>query len=265
MGGFGGARNDFIRSAELYGIWGYLALSDVVARYRNTILGPIWNSAYLIGQAVAMSFVFGAIFGSDVTQILPYILAGLIGWMFIPATILESSSLLLSSSGMIKGQTLPFMSYPLRAAMRSIIFLLHNVVSFAKAATVPPDFARLNRSWRFDDRTLGASDLHGGSEVSRHHSTCDQFFTDLVLPHTSLLAARKRAWRKTRAFRLQPALLCDQHHSRTAVVQLANAAGLGGYSGLLRCRLDPGVCVSGALSVANSLLGLAVSLERATF
>ena len=131
MGGFGGARNDIIRSAELYGIWGYLALSDVVARYRNTILGPIWNSAYLIGQAVAMSFVFGAIFGSDVTQILPYILAGLIGWMFIPATILESSSLLLSSSGMIKGQTLPFMSYPLRAAMRSIIFLLHNVVSFA--------------------------------------------------------------------------------------------------------------------------------------
>ena len=138
--GFGGARGDIARSAQLYGVWGYLALSDVVARYRNTILGPIWNSAYLIGQAVAMSFVFGAIFGSDVSQILPYILAGLIGWMFIPATILDSSTLLLSSSGMIKGQTLPYMIYPMRVAMRSMIFLGHNVIAFA---IVLPFFGRL--------------------------------------------------------------------------------------------------------------------------
>ena len=60
---FDRARLDIVRSFQLYGLWGYLGISDVVARYRNTLLGPIWNSAYLIGQALALSFVFGAVFG----------------------------------------------------------------------------------------------------------------------------------------------------------------------------------------------------------
>ncbi len=111
-------------------VWSYLALTEVAQRYRQTLLGPLWNSAYLLGQAIALSVVFGAVFKSPLANILPYILAGMTAWMVGPASIIDSSGLLLSASGIIRNQNMPYLIHAFRAAMRNLILFLHNVLAF---------------------------------------------------------------------------------------------------------------------------------------
>ena len=125
-----GAIADFRDTVRLRGVWSYLALTEVTQRYRQTVLGPLWNSAYLVGQAIALSIVFGAIFKSPLTSILPYILAGMTAWMLGPVAIIDASALLISSAGTIKNQNLPYLIHVFRVGTRNFLLFLHNVLAF---------------------------------------------------------------------------------------------------------------------------------------
>lgn len=125
----GRAVDDVKRSFEFYKVWLYLALDDIFARYRNTVLGPLWNAAYIIAQALALSLVFGAIFHQSLKVLLPYILSGMVGWALGPATILECAGLLMWFSGTIKTQNFPFLFYAYRVVARAGLMFLHNLVA----------------------------------------------------------------------------------------------------------------------------------------
>ncbi|MBW8859157.1 MAG: ABC transporter permease [Caulobacter sp.] len=127
---FNRATRELKGAIELRGVWSYLAITDLSARYRNTLLGPIWNSAYLVGQALALAVVFGAIFQSPMTKMMPYILSGMTAWLLGPAAIIDMSGLLVSMAGTIRSQSMPYLVYPLRAAMRNVLLFGHNVVAF---------------------------------------------------------------------------------------------------------------------------------------
>jgi lipopolysaccharide transport system permease protein len=108
----------------------YLAITDLVSRYRNTLLGPLWNSAYLVGQALALAVVFGTIFQSPLTKTMPYILSGMTAWLLGPAAIIEMSGLLTASAGTIRSQNMPYLVYPLRVGLRNILLFGHNLLAF---------------------------------------------------------------------------------------------------------------------------------------
>lgn len=124
------AIEDLVGAIRLRGVWSYLALTDVTQRYRQTLLGPLWNSAYLVGQAIALSLVFGAVFHSPLTDLLPYILAGMTAWLVGPGAILDSSQLILGAAGTIKNQNLPYLVYAFRQTARNLILFGHNVFAF---------------------------------------------------------------------------------------------------------------------------------------
>jgi ABC-2 type transport system permease protein len=125
----GRATDDVKRSIEYYRIWFYLALDDIFARYRNTMLGPLWNAAYIVAQALALSLVFGGVFHQSLHILMPYILSGMVGWALGPATILESSGLLIWFAGTIKTQNFPFLFYAFRVVARAGLMFLHNLVA----------------------------------------------------------------------------------------------------------------------------------------
>jgi ABC-type polysaccharide/polyol phosphate export permease len=127
---FNRAARELKGAIELRGVWSYLAITDLVARYRNTLLGPIWNSAYLVGQALALAVVFGAIFESPLTKIMAYILSGMTTWMLGPAAIIDMSNMLTSAAGSIRSQNMPYLVYPLRVALRNLLLFGHNVLAF---------------------------------------------------------------------------------------------------------------------------------------
>ena len=120
---------DFQSAFKYYEVWCFLALDDILARYRNTVLGPVWNAAYIIAQAVALSLVFGGVFGQPLGEVMPYILSGLVAWALCPATIIECSGLLVWFSGTIRTQSFPFLFYALRVVARAGLMFLHNLVA----------------------------------------------------------------------------------------------------------------------------------------
>jgi ABC-type polysaccharide/polyol phosphate export permease len=123
------ATDDIRRSIEQYQIWFYLALDDIFARYRNTILGPLWNAAYIVAQALALSLVFGGVFHMSLHTLMPFILSGMVGWALGPATILECAGLLIWFAGTIKTQNFPFLFYAFRVVARAGLMFLHNLVA----------------------------------------------------------------------------------------------------------------------------------------
>lgn len=44
-------------------IWISLAWTDVVQSYRRTVLGPLWITASMVIFSLAMTLVYGALFG----------------------------------------------------------------------------------------------------------------------------------------------------------------------------------------------------------
>jgi ABC-type polysaccharide/polyol phosphate export permease len=123
------ATDDIRRSIAYYQVWCYLALDDIFARYRNTVLGPLWNAAYIVAQALALSLVFGGVFHQPLHILMPFILSGMVGWTLGPATILECAGLLMWFSGAIKTQNFPFLFYAFRVVARAGLMFLHNIVA----------------------------------------------------------------------------------------------------------------------------------------
>jgi ABC-type polysaccharide/polyol phosphate export permease len=123
------ATSDISRSIEYHKVWFYLALDDIFARYRNTVLGPLWNAAYIIAQALALGLVFGGVFHQPLKTLMPYILSGMVGWALGPATILECAGLLIWFGGTIRTQNFPFLFYAFRVVARAGLMFLHNLVA----------------------------------------------------------------------------------------------------------------------------------------
>lgn len=123
------ATDDIKRAIATHKIWSYLAFDDILARYRNTALGPLWNAAYIVGQALALSLVFGGVFHQPLHTLMPYILSGMLAWTLGPATILECAGLLTWFAGTIKTQNFPFLFYALRVVTRAGLMFLHNLVA----------------------------------------------------------------------------------------------------------------------------------------
>lgn len=123
------AFNDVGAALRMYDIWGYLAYDEVLTRYRRTLLGPFWNVMFFLGQALALSLVFGGIFGLKLAEVLPYIMTGLVAWALVPGSIFESASLLTMNAPTIKTQPFPFTFYALRYMSRTFVLFLHNLVA----------------------------------------------------------------------------------------------------------------------------------------
>lgn len=117
---------------ELTGIWKYrdllmlLVWRDFVAKYKQTILGPLW----FIVQPLLMTLVFTVIFGKVAglsTDGLPpvlFYLCGQLGWNYFAQSLYANSGTLLANIGLFSKVYFPRLVVPLSA-------LLSNLCAFA--------------------------------------------------------------------------------------------------------------------------------------
>ncbi len=130
------ALGDFGAGLARANTWWTLALHDVRARYRRTVLGPFWivlsNSIGLIGMGV----VWSTLFGMNFTDTFPYMSAGFVLWMFIQAIILDSCSVFSSGHAVAiqRNMSIPKSFHVLRMVTRNGILFLHSIIIFVFAA-----------------------------------------------------------------------------------------------------------------------------------
>ena len=123
---------------ELKGIWQYrdllslLVWRDFVAKYKQTILGPLW----FIIQPLMMSLVFTVIFGkvanipTDGLPPLLFYLCGQLGWNYFAQNFNSNSATLVNNSGLFSKVYFPRLVVPLANLVSNLFTFLIQAATF---------------------------------------------------------------------------------------------------------------------------------------
>jgi lipopolysaccharide transport system permease protein len=125
-------------SVELSGIWHYRDLllvfvwRDFVAKYKQTILGPLW----FILQPLLMTAVFTVVFGkiaslpTDGLPPLLFYLCGQLGWNYFAQNITTSSATLVDNAAIFSKVYFPRLVVPVAALFSNVFAFIVQAITF---------------------------------------------------------------------------------------------------------------------------------------
>ena len=106
----------------------YLAWADTKARYKKTVLGPIWPVLANLLAVLGLSLVWGEIMGQEMKVFVPQLSIGLVLWQLISGIITEAPGNFYRNAPAIKNIPIPLWFITIRMLTRHVINLLHNVI-----------------------------------------------------------------------------------------------------------------------------------------
>lgn len=124
------AAADFAEAIALWRLWISMGWQDIKQRYRRSMLGPFWLTLSMAIMIGALGFLYGQLFGIELSTYMPFLTLGFIIWGFISSVITEGCSSLIAAEGYIRQVRLPFTLHVLRSVWRNLIMLAHNAVVF---------------------------------------------------------------------------------------------------------------------------------------
>jgi ABC-type polysaccharide/polyol phosphate export permease len=122
--------SDILRTLRSPHLVLYMAWSDVRARYKRSVLGPLWITIGTGISVFAFGFIWSDLLKMDRAKFVPILTIGLVLWQFMSACILESSSVFTRQTSAIRNLDLPLSLYPAQLVLRHLINLAHNVPLF---------------------------------------------------------------------------------------------------------------------------------------
>ena len=125
---------DLLQTAKMPRLIFYMAWSDIRARYKRSILGPLWITLSTAIGVVGLGFIWSELFHMDRAQFIPLLTIGLILWQFMSACIVESTSVFSRQANIIRNLNLPIALHPAQLLLRHMINLAHNVPLFILVA-----------------------------------------------------------------------------------------------------------------------------------
>jgi len=122
--------------------WMSLVKMDLQNRYRRSVLGIGWSLLNPIAMTTVMCIVFVKVFGQDLREFAPSLMAGLAIWTYVVTSMLNGCQCFFIGEQYIRQYPAPLAIYPLRTALGGTIhFGLALLVVFALAvyahATAP--------------------------------------------------------------------------------------------------------------------------------
>ncbi|MDR3424226.1 MAG: ABC transporter permease [Alphaproteobacteria bacterium] len=121
---------DIIESAKLPRLILYMAWSDIRARYKRSVLGPLWITISTAIGVVGMGFIWSELFKMKRDEFIPMLTVGLIMWQFMSACITEATVVFSRQAGIIRNLNLPISIHPAQLVLRHVINLAHNIPLF---------------------------------------------------------------------------------------------------------------------------------------
>lgn len=122
------AYNDFRQSLGRADLAVYLAWHDVVARYRGSILGPLWITLSMAAMIGGIGLLYAQIFNMRTAEYVPFLAVGVVVWGLISTTIVESSDTFVQAAGILRQTSLPVFLFTWRTLLRNLIYLAHHVL-----------------------------------------------------------------------------------------------------------------------------------------
>jgi lipopolysaccharide transport system permease protein len=101
---------------------------DIQLRYRGSLLGPFWltlSTAVMVGS---LGVLYGALFHMNVREYLPFLALSQVLWGFLAMVIADGCACFTQSDAVIRSVRMPLFVHALRALVRNLLVLAHNVV-----------------------------------------------------------------------------------------------------------------------------------------
>jgi len=117
----------------------YFAWTETIARYRRSVLGPLW---LVFGTAIGVTglgFVWSILLNSDFQTFIPSLTIGLIVWQFLAGCITESSGVFVRSATAITNIKSPSFIFSIQLVIRQLINLAHNMVVVVVVFAIFPE------------------------------------------------------------------------------------------------------------------------------
>jgi ABC-type polysaccharide/polyol phosphate export permease len=125
----GAARTARVETVGLLGaikIAAALAWSDMRHRYVRSLLGPFWMSIQMAPTVGVLGSVIGHFSNQGTLSHLPMLAMSLTAWTFLNSVVLDATTALQGSAGLIKDRALPPAIFLLQCTFRQALFALHN-------------------------------------------------------------------------------------------------------------------------------------------
>ena len=115
-----------------------IAFTDLLARYRRTLLGPLWIVIGLAFGSLGLGLLWSELWNMPKDEIIPSITVGFLVWIFISTSILEGANCLLNDTNSIQNMRLPISFYSLLCLSKQLINFVHSLLIILLVSFVYP-------------------------------------------------------------------------------------------------------------------------------
>ena len=115
---------------KLWRIWYTLGWSDILQRYRRSMLGPFWLTASMAVMVLALGLLYGQLLKVTISEFIPFLCVGIIIWGFISSILNEAGSVFIASELFIKQIRLPYSIYVWKFVWSKTIIFAHNFIIY---------------------------------------------------------------------------------------------------------------------------------------
>jgi lipopolysaccharide transport system permease protein len=122
------AMADIGGGARLWRLAWALGWLDIRLRYRGSMLGPFWLTISTGVMVAALGVLYSTLFKINVRDYLPFLALSQVLWGFLAAVVSEACTVFTDAEGVIRSVRMPFFVFSMRALIRNVIALGHNIV-----------------------------------------------------------------------------------------------------------------------------------------
>ncbi len=101
---------------------------DIKLRYRGSVLGPFWLTLSTAVMVLAMGVLYSELFHMQLQHYMPYLALSLVLWNTLGGIVADACTAFTSVEGTIRAIRMPFTIHAVRAVIRNIMVLAHNVI-----------------------------------------------------------------------------------------------------------------------------------------
>jgi lipopolysaccharide transport system permease protein len=101
---------------------------DIRLRYRGSMLGPFWLTISTGVMVAALGVLYSTLFKIGLRDYLPFLALSQVLWGFLAALVSEACTTFTDAEGVIRSVRMPFFVFSMRALIRNVIALGHNIV-----------------------------------------------------------------------------------------------------------------------------------------
>jgi ABC-type polysaccharide/polyol phosphate export permease len=125
-----GAAEDLIGGLRKYDLWGRLGWLEIKRRYRRTTIGPFWTCLSLLIFVFVIGSVGSGLLSKQTAEYLPFLVAGMIVWVTLQNTLIESANVFVAGTGIIRQMNFEYSVLVYALVWRNFIVFAHNLLVY---------------------------------------------------------------------------------------------------------------------------------------